>query len=74
MNNEYLKSIKFIHIDYTEKINNIGNYLTLINKAHNQKYFNVVFSVNFNKLNEKIKKELKNIIYNQTYSVIIRRR
>ena len=62
MNNEYLKSIKFIHIDYTEKINNIENYDTLISKAHNQKYFNVVFSVNFNKLNEKIKKELKNMI------------
>lgn len=62
MNKEYLKSIKFIQIDYTEKINNIGNYYTLISKAHNPKYFNVVFSVNFDKLNEKIKKELKNIL------------
>jgi hypothetical protein len=62
MDKEYLKSIKYIIIDYTEKIYNIENYYILINKAHNPKYSNVIFFINFNNIKKKMKKELKKIL------------
>lgn len=75
MNIEYLKSIKYFLIDYTNKIKNNNDLCLMINKGFNQKYNNVIFSINLNKVDNNMKDEIKNAINIQFkfdgYDVII---
>jgi hypothetical protein len=58
MNNEYLKSIDFISIDYTSKISDFQDLNKLLIKCFNPKYNNIIFYINLSKLS----KQMQNII------------
>ena len=59
MNKEYLKSINYNFIDITAKIKVPKDYDELIKKANDDKYSNVIFSINLKKINEELRKILK---------------
>lgn len=62
MNKEYLKSIKYINIDYTTKITNEEELTRLLIKCFNPRYNNVIFHINLSQLSKQLSKDIKNSI------------
>ena len=60
MNIEYLKSIKYILIDYTNRIKDNKDFLLMLSKGFNSKYDNVIFKIDLDKVNGYMRNEIKN--------------
>lgn len=62
MNNEYLKSIDFISINYTSKISDENDLKDLLIKCFNPKYNNIIFYINLGQFNNRLRKGIKNSV------------
>lgn len=65
MNIQYLKSIKYILIDYTNRIKDNKDFLLMMSKGFNSKYDNVIFKIDLDKVNSYMRNYIKNAMNTQ---------
>lgn len=59
---DHIKSIDYILIDYTSKIKDINDYIQMILKAHQEKYYKCLFYIQLLQIKDEIREVIRQLI------------